>query len=232
VFSSTEQNGDLIRSIVEDIGQKEYAWFKSTYLPGETFVQTLLNSVDGKEKSAIIVEEHIVNKAKTTKSKSTKKKTEKHFSDDQLLRIGWIGEKYVFDLLSRRDKDLLKMFDVGSESDFEIDWFNNGFDSNSNWKDKSVGKGCDMYLLDGERRLFIEVKSSKRAPGYFTVTNKELSIMKKYAETYYLLKVNYLEKLVNSGQAEISVYKNPFEKFFNIKKIKEIVFLIGDEKNE
>lgn len=236
VFSSTEQNGDLIRSIVEGIGQKEFEWFKSTYYPGESFVQSLLKSVDGTEKSAMIVEESATVKPKTSKksksSKSVKKKSQKRFSDEQLLQIGWIGEKHIFDLLARKDKELLDKLDVKIDSDFEVEWFNKGFETNSNWKDKSVGKGCDMYLIDGDRKLFIEVKSSKRAPGFFTVTNKELQTMKKSVESYYLLKINYLEKLINSGQAEICVYNNPFKKFFEVKKIKEIVFLTGDEENE
>lgn len=235
VFSSTEQNGDLIRSIVESIGSKEYGWFKSTYSPEENFIQTLLKSVNVKDKTAKIVGNNDGSKLKTKK----KTKSEKHikniksqyFTDDQLLQIGWIGEKYVYNLLNRRDKQLLEKLDVNSE-DFEVEWFNNGFEDNPNWQDKSVGKGCDMYLIDGGRKLFLEVKSSRRAPGYFAVTNKELQIMNKYAETYYLLKLNYLDKVINSGQAELRVYKNPFKKFFEIKRIKEIVFLTGDEENE
>lgn len=236
IFSCSEQNGELIKSIVQEKGKEEYRWFKSTYYPNSKFLEELNEKVD--EKQEIILAENFKKVIKNINSKSGKTKQVKKmtggvkFSDEELSQLGWIGEKLFYNLIMEKNKDIFNKLELDYNAEIKVNWFNKGFDSQQDWCDKSIGKGYDMDILCGRKKLLLEIKSSKKKPGYFSMTGKELLMMEKKAKQYYIIKINMLENLFSKGKVEIEIYKNPCQKFFRTEKIKSVTFIIEGDENE
>ena len=148
------------------------------------------------------------------------------FTEQQLFTMGLIGEEYIYHLLSQKNSELIRV--LGIYGEFSIEWFNDGFRDDSDRKDKSVGKGCDIMVTDGNGKKYIEVKSSKRKPSIFTMTSKEMQVMEKQRDTYFVVKVDYLEKLAKGNSPELTIIKNPYESYFKPIKMKSAVFMMGE----
>lgn len=170
--------------------------------------------------------------AKVKKTVGRRKKTsisgtgKSAFTDQQLFMMGLIGEEYIYRLLIGKNTKLLSAFGISGE--FSIEWFNDGFRNNPDWKDKSVGKGCDIIVTDEKRKIYIEVKSSKRKPSIFSMTSKEMQLMEKQLDTYFVVKVDYLEKLAKGNSPELTIIENPYESYFKPVKMKSAVFMMGE----
>ena len=243
IFTSSAQNSDLIRSIVKEMGDEKYKWFSSTFYPNETFLSSLTKVSSNVDNVVVINQsEKIETDTETPSSKVDKKVKKKRkktniikentYSEDQLQRLGWIGEKYFYELIKSRNKELLKSMEIGSSETCEIQWFNEGFEQKSEWTDKSIGKGCDMYIIENGQKYFVEVKSSRKNPRAFTMTRNELLKMEQQKEKYFLIKINYLERLLKEGNAEITVFRNPYDKFFKTKLMKTVTFELEGDKDE
>jgi len=221
VFTCLPQNSELIRSIVESIGVQEYEWFKKTYYPNETLINEIGSVLESKYLDVEISDEDSeeIRSLKTTKKKSKSPKAKKSqklhtkFTDQQLQNVGWNGEKYLYDLIEVRNNELLCKFYSGEIEDVVVEWFNKGFEKKDNWTDKSIGKGCDMYLWINGKKLLIEVKTSIKKTGLFSMSSKEMQTMKKYDDSYFLVKINYLERILSKKKPEVIVYKSPYRKF-------------------
>ena len=91
----------------------------------------------------------------------------------------WIGEQYFYNSLVNNTNDILSLFGIKDYVNCKITWFNFGYESDSNWTDKSVGKGCDILIQDGARNIYIEVKTSKRKSPVFAMTSFEMQMMQE-----------------------------------------------------
>ncbi len=236
MFSCSEQNGELINSIVQEKGKDAYEWFKSTYYPNTKFLDGL--NQKSEENHGIVVKGNREKSISTKKrQKNSVKKVKKEnssvqFSDDELLRMGWIGEKFFYNLITTKNQDVFNELGLDYAEDINVNWFNSGFDSQPDWCDKSVGKGYDMEILAGRRKLLLEIKSSKKKPGYFSMTGKELETMERKDKQYFIVKIDYLENLLSADNVEITIYKTPYLKFFKTEKVKTITFIIEGDENE
>lgn len=178
-----------------------------------------------------IVQPKSASKSRGRKAKN-KGEIKSSFTREQLFKLGWLGEIYIYKLLIAKDKSLLSMLGIKSPDAYTIKWFNDGVHIGEGWEDKSVGHGCDMVISMNNKELFIEVKSSKRKNGLFTMTSSEMQKMRDEADTYYLIKVDYLEKILKGDSPEIMVFKSPYDNFFKPEQMQEATFRIEGVTNE
>lgn len=151
------------------------------------------------------------------------------YTREELFRLGWIGEEYIYKLLVERNAVLLEQLGISESEKYAITWFNDGFSNSTIWEDKSVGQGYDILVYFEEKELYLEVKSSKRKNGLFTMTSNEMQKMKEFEENYYLIKVDYLEKILKNDSPEILVFDKVYKTFFKTEKMKEATFKVeGD----
>ncbi|MBO6259624.1 MAG: DUF3883 domain-containing protein [Lachnospiraceae bacterium] len=184
---------------------------------------------------------------RTEQRASSGEETVSAYSSNQILKLGWVGEEYIAYLLRIKDATLLNAIGLSVDSQYEVEWFNQGFQNATervvfrdlqkygsygeyvkDWDDQSVGKGCDIVVTptDGDS-ILIEVKSSRRAYPYFSMTSVEMQEMELKSNRYVLIKLNNLERLLQDGSPDIIVIMNPYEKLFHPKHMKEATFIIG-----
>lgn len=151
------------------------------------------------------------------------------YAREELFKLGWIGEEYIYRLLVERNDVLLEQLGIDKSEQYTIKWFNDGFSTATIWEDKSVGYGYDILITLEEKELYLEVKSSKRKNGLFTMTSNEMQKMKAFEENYYLIKVDYLEKILKNDSPEMLVFDKVYKTFFKTEKMKEATFRVeGD----
>ena len=233
-FTKTQQNSEYIhKCVIEKAVQFEKDYFKG-FNVYTNFLRTLSSKLlDGKA----IMRPNIVHITSSV-NKSTHRNTKKSemmkssFTTEQLFRLGWLGEQYVYKLLINRDNRLLKALRIQKADLTEIIWHNEGAIENEKWDDKSIGKGCDIELKLNSRHLYIEVKASKRKNGLFTMTSNEMQKMRDKGDDYYIIKINWLEKIIKNESPDVYVFESPYIKFFKPEKMKEATFRIEGESNE
>ena len=153
----------------------------------------------------------------------------KHYSSHFLTRLGWYGEAYIYELLMRRNEAFYEQMNLDSSEILDIVWHNQGYltaEMPGRWVDQSVGHGYDLLVNTDQGPFYVEVKASKRKYPVFTMTATEIQKMAKTRERYFLVKINYLERILLDRSPEISVYTNPYEYFFNVDQIKEATFYL------
>lgn len=233
-FTKTQQNSEYIhKCVIEKAVQFEKDYFKG-FNVYTNFLRTLSSKLlDGK---AIIRPNivHITSSVNKPTHRNTKKSEimKTSFTTEQLFRLGWLGEQYVYKLLINRDNRLLKALRIQKADLTEIIWHNEGAIENEKWDDKSIGKGCDIELKLNSRHLYIEVKASKRKNGLFTMTSNEMQKMRDKGDDYYIIKINWLEKIIKNESPDVYVFESPYIKFFKPEKMKEATFRIEGESNE
>ena len=110
-----------------------------------------------------------------------------------------------------------------NETLLSVDWFNNGFEDNENWTDKSIGKGYDIDVNTSLRNFKIEVKTSWDNINYYTVTTNELKSMKDNENNYFLIKINKLFNTISdTTNPKLTVIKNPILLLNNIDNFKTV----------
>jgi hypothetical protein len=189
----------------------------------EDIIEVIKNEDEIKLPDFIDNNEAIIgNKLNSHQSSSNLKKAK--FSDHELFLLGWSGEKYFHHLLNNKNYELLNRLNFDENEIIEnIDWYNNGFEENENWIDKSIGKGCDIFIKTNTRTLFIEVKTSFSNVQYYTLTGNEIISMKQNLDNYYLVKINKLKNLIASQiNPEITILDKPFKRVLEISKIKSL----------
>ena len=250
-FTKQPQDSHLIRELVlKKIPKALIAPFNKGYNGYNDFVQGIGDYV--KKEMGLPLPNMLQYKEQTI-SKRTEKRahsgdnTISAYSPNQILKLGWVGEEYIAYLLHIKDATLLNAIGLSTDSHYEVEWFNEGFQNATervifrdlqkygsygeyvkDWEDQSIGKGCDIVvtLSDGDS-IFIEVKSSRRAYPYFSMTSVEMQEMESKGNSYLLIKLNNLERLLQNGSPDIIVITNPYEKLFHPKNMKEATFCIG-----
>lgn len=232
-FTKAPQNDDrILEQIREKAGE-----FVSDYQRGYQVYSNFLQLLSDKMKqntvpSANIVQPKVsVRKASGRKSKKTEV-MKSAFTTEQLFRLGWLGELYIYKLLYKKDKALLEALQINPADLYNVEWYNEGAAVNKKWSDKSVGKGCDITITINKKKLYIEVKSSKRKNGLFVMTSKEMKKMRDKGDNYYLIKVNWLEKLLKNESPDMYVFSSPYDLFFKPEKMKEATFRVEGDIDE
>ena len=145
-------------------------------------------------------------------------------SDEQLLQLGWLGEQYFYNALLANKDNILSLFGVETPGACAFTWYNDGYESDCNWKDKSVGKGCDILIQEGDRNIYIEVKTSKKKAPIFTMTSFEMQTMKQKGSDYFLVKIDNIDALIEGKAPKVRIYSSPYEHFFDPSKMYSAIF--------
>lgn len=234
IFTNGAQDSAKIFKTVSLIGGDDFEWFKSTFYVNERFIASLITKIKSTDFAFQVIDSTETPKKikRNSKNKAAGKASHSEFSDEQLLTLGWIGEACVYQALINKDCDLISKLSLAETDDYVVEWYNNGFAFTESWEDNSVGKGCDIEVRNGKRSIFIEVKSSKRKSGIFTMTTNELVKMKQELENYYIVKVDNLEKILKNEPVDMQVFDLPYDKFFKPEKMKEATFRMESEMDE
>ena len=197
-------------------------------------LETILNYLSENQKT-ISPEIKVYNSPQTGKLKIKKlskkigfKNRNKIFNSKQLNQIGWIGERYIFNLLKSYNEEIIKLLNLKPNEKLEnINWFNNGCTMDENWSDQSVGHGCDIEVETSQKRTIkLEVKTSFSSTPFFTATTNELISMSELKQNYFIIKVNNIKVLYDNQKPSVMFINDPINLLKNINSIKEISLYI------
>lgn len=247
------QDSKRIRDLVaKKFERSEFDYFDKGFYSYRNFVQDIERLVKTEKKLPC---PNVLKYKEKTISRKTERKVDSGddkssgFTPNQMLRLGWVGEEYIFYLLRIKDETTLNALGISLDANYEVHWFNQGFQNAGEevvfsdiknyvldyeivkrWTDKSVGKGCDILVtLENGKFIFIEVKTSKRSYPYFNMTSVEMQEMEKQRNHYVLIRINNIERLLRGKSPEIIVISDPYEKLFHPRQMKEATFVIGRE---
>ena len=231
-FTKKPQNEEEIRDSVRSKAGKYISNFEKGFRVYSDFLYALSNKINEDDlPQPSIVKPKVAAKAKGRKSKNSGE-MKSSFTREQLFKLGWLGETYIYKMLVIKDESLLRMLGINSLNSYKIEWFNEGVQIGEEWEDKSVGQGCDIVVSWDDKDLYIEVKASKRKNGLFTMTSNEMQKMRDEAGTYYLIKIDYLERILKGESPEVMVFDSPYDTFFKPEKMKEATFKVEGDTNE
>ena len=229
-FFQPRQDVRSIHSKAKAKGDTGYASFLKGFNASEDFLAALKSSVTDADAAAPDVT--LITGGDEPKEKSKKKAGSHHnlsennagLSDEQLLHLGWLGEQYFYNSLLANKGNILSLFGIEEPGACAFTWFNEGYDTDPDWTDQSVGKGCDILIQDGERDIFIEVKTSKKKAPIFTMTSFEMQTMQQKGSDYYLVKIDNMDSLVAGGAPDVRIFSSPYEYFFIPSRMYSAIF--------
>ena len=231
-FSNTMPVSYNIDKIVRDKGETIYSYFRRGQKPDIVFMESMLDKYRADDSiCAPIIKDLSGRKPHTSigKKKTQETTITGEYSPRYLMRIGWLGEAYIYELLVKKYQGLYKEMGIDPTEVSDVVWFNQGYTTTNRpglWEDQSVGHGCDLLISTTKGLFYIEVKASQRKYHLFTMTSSELKKMAEARDRYFLIKINYLERILINQSPEISVYIEPYEYFFNTNQIKEASFYL------
>ena len=231
-FTKKLQNEEQIRNLVRAKGANQIRSFEKGFRVYSDF----LHDLSGKINKGDLPQPSIIQPKAAAKEKGRKPKNsgemKSSFTREQLFKLGWLGETYIYKMLVIKDESLLRMLGINSSDSYKIKWFNEGVQIGEEWEDKSVGQGCDIVVSSDDKDLYIEVKASKRKNGLFTMTSNEMQKMRDEAGKYYLIKIDFLERILKGESPEVMVFDSPYDVFFKPEKMKEATFKVEGDTNE
>lgn len=231
-FTKELQNEEQIRRLVRAKAANHIKSFEKGFSVYSDFLYELSNKIN----EDVLPQPSIVQPKAAGKSKGRKPKNpgemKSSFTREQLFKLGWLGEIYIYKMLVIRDESLLQELGISITDNYRIEWFNEGVRIGEEWEDKSVGQGCDIVVSLDDEDLYIEVKSSKRKNSLFTMTSNEMQKMRDKVGKYYLIKIDYLERILKGESPEVMVFDSPYETFFKPEKMKEATFKVEGDLNE
>lgn len=231
-FTKKAQDVEQIQNAVRTKAGKHIANFEKGFRVYSDFLYDLSTKIKQDDlPRPSIVHPKVLAKTRERKSKNSVE-MKSSFTREELFKLGWIGETYIYKILISKDESLLQMLRINSDDNYNIEWFNNGVCIGEEWEDKSVGQGCDMILSLDDKNIYLEVKASKRKNPLFTMTSNEMQKMRDEAGKYYLIKIDYLERILKGESPEIMVFDSPYDRFFKPEKMKEATFKIEGDANE
>ena len=249
-FTREQQDSNHIRDCVfKKHSGGELDAFRKGFFSYRNFVDDMESFVKEEKNLAkpksVEYEERTISRRSEART-GRKDRNESGYTPNQMLKLGWVGEEYVYYLLINRDETILSALNISQGMNYDVTWFNQGFqdaedeiissdplnsatyEKAKKWDDQSVGKGCDIHVvLETGNTVYIEVKTSKRSYPYFNMTSVEMQEMEKRGDQYVLVKVNNIEKLLMNDSPEILAIHNPYEKLFHPKNMKEATFIVG-----
>ncbi|MEE0686026.1 MAG: DUF3883 domain-containing protein [Lachnospiraceae bacterium] len=232
VFTKKQQDEKIIRNCVLSKAKEYIKSFQKGFRVYSDFLYDLSCKMNENDlPQPYIVQPKVASKTKGRKVKNSGE-MKSSLTREQLFKLGWLGETYIYKMLVAKDESLLNLLGVSSTDNYKIEWFNEGVHRDEEWEDKSVGHGCDIIILSDNKELYIEVKASKRKNGIFTMTSNEMQKMRDEAGKYFLVKIDYLERLLKGESPEVMVFASPYNTFFKPEKMKEATFKIEGDANE
>ena len=222
-----KQNSQLIQEKAKRLSPNEYDSFLNGFKTNSNFIESLLSAVQSKSlpaPSIIPVSDPEITPHKRKGKINNIPDSNAQFSDDQLMHLGWAGEEYLYKQLASGTEAAFAPFSIDVRSVDDVVWYNNGYSSNENWEDKSVGKGCDILVKTCASDCLIEVKSSRRRSPIFGMTSYEMQKMQELRNSYYLAKIDYLENLITGQAPSLKVFRDPYMRFFNPLKMQKAIF--------
>ena len=226
-FTHENQNANHIKDMVRaQCNEENWRAFLKGYKVYRMFIYDLEQRMKKKNFPKPILKEAESHRKRIRKKANTRNEYEvkSSFTPEQLLKLGWMGEEYFYNVLQEKNEDILKKFLIKGE--YTIKWFNNGYRTDSLWKDNSVGQGCDIIVENGDRKIYLEIKTSKRKSDLFTMTSKEMQLMEQKSGDYYLVKINSFENILRENSPEVYIFDVPYDRFFKTDKMKEATFII------
>ena len=205
------------------VNKKEYIWFLSAFEGGygKRFIDRSVERIGDESKLPIPVIKQAV--ARSAKKRDNAIINGINYNENpsipksQLLTLGWCGEKYIYIMLLQKFQPLLEKLHI--DHGYTVEWFNKGFDQQKIWNDLSIGRGCDMIVHCSKRNIHIEVKTSQRKTNVFVMTSNEMQMMQQFEDEYYIVKIDYFEKLLKTESPEIRIFEKPFKQFFTPKSM-------------
>ncbi|MBQ3795188.1 MAG: DUF3883 domain-containing protein [Butyrivibrio sp.] len=248
-FTKEPQDSEGITNLVfKKVGRPLYDSFQKGFFTNRDFIKDIDGYLKKGQKFAspnmLEYAEQSIGK-RQEKSASRSEKAGRAMTKNQMLMLGWNGEAYIAHLLETHDSSFLQAIGLSKDVNYSYDWFNSGFqdadeevnhlDDNlmgfefvKKWEDRSVGEGCDIRVeLGTGERLEIEVKTSRSTYPFFAMTSIEMQQMERDKEKYFLVKINNFDKLLKEQSPDIIVIRNPYDKLFHPKHMKEATFIIG-----
>ena len=64
------------------------------------------------------------------------------------------------------------------------------------------------------------------------MTSNEMQKMRDEAGKYYLIKIDFLERILKGESPEVMVFDSPYDVFFKPEKMKEATFKVEGDTNE
>lgn len=231
-FTKKPQDEEQIRNLVRAKAANQIRNFEKGFRVYSDFLYDLSGKIsEGDLPQPSIVQPKVAAKAKGRKPKNSGE-MKSSLTREQLFNLGWLGETYIYKMLVNKDESLLQALGINSSDSYKIEWFNEGVQIREEWEDKSVGQGCDIVVSSDDKDLYIEVKASKRKNGLFTMTSNEMQKMRDEAGMYYLIKIDYFERILKGESPEVMVFDSPYDIFFKPEKMKEATFTVEGNMNE
>ena len=231
-FTKKPQNVDSIRNLIRSKGASQIRSFEKGHRVYFDFLDDLSSKMNADNlPHPSIVQPKTIGKSRGRKPQNNSE-MKSSFTRDELFKLGWLGETYIYKMLSARNTVLLNKLGINSSDDYTIEWFNEGVCIGEEWEDKSVGQGCDIIVSLENKNIYLEVKASKRKNGLFTMTSSEMQKMRDEVGQYYLIKIDYLEKILKGESPEVMVFDSPYDTFFKPEKMKEATFRVDGNMNE
>ena len=229
-FFQPLQDSGRIKEKAKAKGPKSYASFMKGFNSSRDFLSALSASIDADGPVDPLIQ--VITSSGKPAGKSGKKApshlltgdSNAGLSEKQLLHLGWTGEQYLYKLLESNSSNIISKFGIDPDSSYSVIWFNNGFNEDPSWKDKSVGKGCDILINNGPDDIFIEVKTSKRKSPIFVMSSFEMQTMQMKKSNYYLVKIDNIERLITGNAPDVRIFSSPFEYFFVPNQMYSAVF--------
>lgn len=232
VFTHDLQKSDVIFELVSSnfiakkMQREELDSFKKGLHIYNTFLGELENVLAYNCLQEPVFREEPIHRKGTSIRRTVKNEMKTTLTPEQVSKLGWLGEEYIYKMLISKNRELLNRLCL--EDGFSVDWFNDGFRNDVNWEDKSVGKGCDIVIHKGNMDVYLEVKSSKRKTGLFTMTSNEMQLMESKKNYFFIIKLDYLDRLLKDESPEITIISSPYDKYFRPEKMKEATFIMGE----
>ena len=229
-FFQPRQDIHSIHSKARAKGDAGYASFLKGFKTNEVSLDALKATVT--DADALLADVKLITSSGDPKEKpkrraatpSSIEKTNAGLSEEQLLQLGWLGERYFYNLLLTNKDNILSLFGIDAPGGCAFTWFNEGYDTDPNWTDKSVGKGYDILIQDGDRDIYIEVKTSRKKSPIFTMTSFEMQTMQQKGSDYYLVKNDNMYSLIEEKSPDVKIFSSPFEYFFVPSKMYSAMF--------
>lgn len=137
--------------------------------------------------------------------------------------LGLMGEEYIFNLLNKSNAELFAELGIKNPDDvLNVEWDNNGYkEDTADYIDKSLGH--DIRVITKSKTFKLEIKTSFNNAGYYSISRNELKEMAIYAEDYYVVKVNYLSKLIKGGVPTVVLENFPIANIIeNLNRVKSM----------
>lgn len=162
-------------------------------------------------------------KIKPTVKRETSNKNRIEISDEMKSNLGIKGEKYLYQCLQSKKKELLEA--LGIEDYQSIIFYNINYDEVE--EDKSIGHGCDIeVILQTGEHLYLEIKTSLENTEYYTMTYNEYQCNIEKQDKYFIIKINnfkYLNK--DESKVVVNIIRNPHRILMkNTNILKNITF--------